>query len=141
MNKTESRKDEHVKITLEKDVAAEHNYWDDVQLKHNALPEINKSEVDLSTKLFGKKLILNPEAFQMMKKLLGKVNRKVSEVNKKQAVLPGGCTVIPNPAGTACGFLIKEGGKHFVFFPGVPGEVRAMSDSFTLPLRYMDRVV
>jgi len=56
MNKTESRKDEHVKISLEKDVAAEHNYWDDVKLKHNALPEINKNEIDLSTKLFGKKL-------------------------------------------------------------------------------------
>ena len=81
---------------------------------------------------FGKKLILNPEAFQMMEKLLGKANRKVSEVNKKQAVLPEGCTVIPNPAGTACGFLIKEGSKHFIFLPGVPAEVRAMSNSFLL---------
>jgi len=56
MNQTESRKDEHVRVSLEKDVVAEHNYWDDVKLKHNALPEINKNEVDLSTKLFGKKL-------------------------------------------------------------------------------------
>lgn len=56
MNKTESRKDEHVRISLEEDVAAEHNYWDDVRLIHNALPEINKNEIDLSTKLFQKKL-------------------------------------------------------------------------------------
>jgi len=56
MNQTESRKDEHVKISLQEDVAAEHNYWDDVKLTHNALPEINKNEIDLSTKLFGKKL-------------------------------------------------------------------------------------
>jgi isopentenyl-diphosphate delta-isomerase len=56
MNKTESRKDEHVRVSLEKDVAAEHNYWDDVKLIHNALPEINKNEIDFSTKLFGKKL-------------------------------------------------------------------------------------
>lgn len=56
MNKTESRKDEHVRVSLEKDVAAEHNYWDDVKLVHNALPEINKNEIDYSTKLFGKKL-------------------------------------------------------------------------------------
>jgi isopentenyl-diphosphate delta-isomerase len=54
MNKTESRKDEHVKISLEEDVAAHHNYWDDVKLIHNALPEINEEEVDLSTSLFGK---------------------------------------------------------------------------------------
>jgi len=56
MNKTESRKDEHVRVSLEKDVAAEHNYWDDVKLIHNALPEINKNEIDFSTKLFGRKL-------------------------------------------------------------------------------------
>ena len=56
MNRTESRKDEHVRISLDKNVLAEHNYWDDVELKHNALPEINKNKIDFSTKLFGKKL-------------------------------------------------------------------------------------
>jgi len=56
MSITESRKDEHVKISIEKNVAAHHNFWDDVKLTHNALPEINKNEVDHSTKLFGKKL-------------------------------------------------------------------------------------
>lgn len=56
MNQTENRKDEHVRISLEKDVAAHHNYWDDVKLIHNALPEINKDELDLSTSLFGKKM-------------------------------------------------------------------------------------
>lgn len=56
MNETESRKDEHVRVSLEKDVSAHHNYWDDVKLIHNALPEINKDEIDLSTRLFGKKL-------------------------------------------------------------------------------------
>jgi len=56
MNKTESRKDDHVRISLEKEVSAEHNYWDDVKLIHNALPEINKNDIDFSTTLFGKKL-------------------------------------------------------------------------------------
>jgi len=56
MNKTESRKDEHVKVSLEKKVNSEHNYWDDIKLIHNALPEINKNDIDLSTTLFNKKL-------------------------------------------------------------------------------------
>jgi isopentenyl-diphosphate delta-isomerase len=56
MIKTESRKEEHVKVSLEKDVSYHHNYWDDVKLIHNALPEINKNDIDFSTKLFGKKL-------------------------------------------------------------------------------------
>lgn len=56
MEKIENRKYEHVKIAIEKDVSAEHNYWDDIILIHDALPEINKDEIDLSTTLFGKKL-------------------------------------------------------------------------------------
>ncbi len=56
MNQTESRKDDHVRISIEKDVSSTYNYWDDIRLVHNALPEINKEEIDLSIELFGKKL-------------------------------------------------------------------------------------
>ncbi len=56
MNQTESRKDEHVRIAIEEDVSASHNFWDDVILTHNALPEINKDEIDLSIELFKNKL-------------------------------------------------------------------------------------
>ena len=56
MNEIENRKDEHVKISLEKNISAHHNYWDDLTLKHNALPELNKNDIDLKTKLFKKDL-------------------------------------------------------------------------------------
>ena len=56
MNKTQNRKDEHVKVSTEKKVSADYNYWDDIKLIHNALPELNKSDIDISTKLFKKKL-------------------------------------------------------------------------------------
>ena len=56
MNQTEERKREHVEISLNQKVSAHHNFWDDVRLIHNALPEINENEIDLSIELFGKKL-------------------------------------------------------------------------------------
>ena len=56
MKRTENRKDEHVRISLAEDVSAHHNYWEDVKLIHNALPEINKEAIDLTTILFDKKL-------------------------------------------------------------------------------------
>jgi isopentenyl-diphosphate delta-isomerase len=56
MSITESRKDEHVKISLEKEISASHNYWDDIKLIHNAIPEINKEDVDTNIKIFGKKI-------------------------------------------------------------------------------------
>lgn len=56
MNLTESRKYDHIRISLEENVNADHNYWDDIQLIHNALPELNKEDIDLSTNLFRKKI-------------------------------------------------------------------------------------
>jgi isopentenyl-diphosphate delta-isomerase len=56
MSQTEERKREHVQISLKENVSAHHNYWDDIKLTHNALPEINEDEIDISVRLFGKKL-------------------------------------------------------------------------------------
>jgi isopentenyl-diphosphate delta-isomerase len=56
MNQTEQRKRDHIRICSDENVSSHHNYWDDVTLIHNALPEINDNEIDLSTTLFGKKL-------------------------------------------------------------------------------------
>jgi len=55
-SKTEQRKAEHVNIILNEDVSAGYDYWGDVHLLHNALPEIDLDDVDLSVKLFGKRL-------------------------------------------------------------------------------------
>jgi isopentenyl-diphosphate delta-isomerase len=56
MNQTEERKREHVEIALKENTQAHYNFWDDVSLIHNALPEINEDDINLSTTLFGKKL-------------------------------------------------------------------------------------
>jgi isopentenyl diphosphate isomerase/L-lactate dehydrogenase-like FMN-dependent dehydrogenase len=42
MNQTEERKRQHIEISLEENISAHHNFWDDVTLVHNALPEINE---------------------------------------------------------------------------------------------------
>jgi hypothetical protein len=53
---TEQRKAEHVDIILKENVEAEHNFWNDVHLIHESLPEVDYEEIDVSTKLFGRKL-------------------------------------------------------------------------------------
>jgi isopentenyl-diphosphate delta-isomerase len=50
------RKSDHIDICLNKEVNANYNYWDDVHLIHNALPEVNLNDIDTSITLFGKKL-------------------------------------------------------------------------------------
>jgi isopentenyl-diphosphate delta-isomerase len=50
------RKPDHVEIYLKEKTSPSHNHWDDIFLIHHALPEINKDDIDLTTKLFGKTL-------------------------------------------------------------------------------------
>jgi len=53
---TEQRKADHVDIILKENVSAEYNFWNDVHLIHESLPEVNYDDIDISTKLFGQKL-------------------------------------------------------------------------------------
>jgi isopentenyl-diphosphate delta-isomerase len=53
---TERRKEEHLRIPLERDVQSIPNPWTPLRLRHNALPEIDRSEVDLRTTFLGRKL-------------------------------------------------------------------------------------
>lgn len=53
--------------------------------------------------------------------------RPMPEINRKQADLPAGCDVLPNPAGTAPGFAVRlPGGCYVACMPGVPREMRKM---------------
>lgn len=54
---TKSRKLEHIKVTLERDVEArESTLLEYVRIVHNPMPEVDLNEVDLSVVLFGKRL-------------------------------------------------------------------------------------
>lgn len=50
------RKMDHIDICLKESVKAHRNYWEDVHIVHNALPEIDMGDIDASITLFGKKL-------------------------------------------------------------------------------------
>lgn len=58
--------------------------------------------------------------------------RLMDDSNLKQALFPEGCTIIPNPTGTAAGFMVslKQPNTgincHVFAVPGVPSELEAM---------------
>jgi isopentenyl-diphosphate delta-isomerase len=56
MQMIQSRKADHVQICMTKDVKADYDYWDDIQLIHHALPEIGMEDIDTSVRLFGAEL-------------------------------------------------------------------------------------
>ena len=65
--------------------------------------------------------------WQEIKAKLGANGRPVAESNRRQACLPRGAEVLPNPVGSAPG-MIWQPRKDFTVltFPGVPSEMRAM---------------
>lgn len=52
----ESRKDDHIRIAASSNVEEGNTLFDEVQLIHNALPEIDFDDVDTSVSIFGKRL-------------------------------------------------------------------------------------
>ncbi len=53
---TERRKEEHLRIPLERDVQSIPNPWDAVRMRHEALPEIDKDSITLEATLLGRAL-------------------------------------------------------------------------------------
>lgn len=53
---TEKRKGEHVDIVVNEDVRARYDYWDDISLIHDSLPEIDFDSISLETRFMGKKV-------------------------------------------------------------------------------------
>ncbi len=54
---TERRKEEHLRIPLEKDVQSIPSPWDAIRLRHNPIPEMDKTDIDLRTTFLGRKLM------------------------------------------------------------------------------------
>jgi nicotinamide-nucleotide amidase len=80
----------------------------------------------------GKKLVMNQECMAHIKHYFS--GRSFGETQKKQALLPEGCTVFPNDCGTApgCGFR-TETGKLVVMLPGPPSEMLPMLKRYAVP--------
>jgi nicotinamide-nucleotide amidase len=57
----------------------------------------------------------------------------ITEINKLQAMLPKGGTVIPNKNGTAPGMWMKKENTIYISMPGVPYEMKGMMTATILP--------
>ena len=61
------------------------------------------------------------------------LGKKLTDNNFRQALLPEGCTVFHNTAGTAPGCAFKKDGKVVVMLPGPPKECRLMLEKSAIP--------
>ena len=83
--------------------------------------------------LLGRKLELNDDVLRHIQELFRRFGRVMPEINRRQAMVPEGATVIPNPRGSAPGLWIETSGHIMILLPGVPSELRAMFEQEVRP--------
>ncbi|NJN03006.1 MAG: competence/damage-inducible protein A [Leptolyngbyaceae cyanobacterium RM1_1_2] len=86
---------------------------------------------DLTTEtlagFFKAPLSQRPEILQDIRQKFSQRGRVMSDNNRKQALLPEGAAVLPNPVGSAPGMIWQPRAELLLMtFPGVPSEMKAM---------------
>jgi len=92
---------------------------------------------------FGAELEERPEIWAAIQARISARGRPVAPSNRRQALLPRGAAVLPNPTGTAPGIIWTpepaglpfpiQTGFTVLTFPGVPSEMRAMWEATADP--------
>jgi competence/damage-inducible protein CinA-like protein len=84
--------------------------------------------------LLGKPLALDAAVLRSLEERFRRLDRPMPAVNRTQAEVPAGATVLPNPRGTAPGLWVEDArGRVVVMLPGVPSEMRGLLAEEVLP--------
>ncbi len=84
--------------------------------------------------LFDKQLVLDDRLLVDLEARFKKLGRPMPALNRTQAEVPDGATVLPNPRGTAPGLWVEDArGRVVVLLPGVPREMRGLLVEEVLP--------
>ncbi len=78
------------------------------------------------SRVTGQPLVEHPAALEHLYRWCGRRTVALNDANRKQALLPAGCELIPNPVGSAVGFIVRHNDCDILCTPGVPSELRAM---------------
>lgn len=84
-------------------------------------------------KYFGTTLVRDEATYEFLERMIRERGMRFNELNRAQADVPAGCTVLPNRHGTAPGMWLERGGKVLVSMPGVPFEMKALVTDEVLP--------
>jgi len=82
---------------------------------------------------FDHPLVRRRQAVAHLETFFARRDRPMTPNNLKQADLPEGAALIPNPRGTAVGFHLDAGRCRLYSMPGVPREMEGMLEDTVLP--------
>ena len=89
---------------------------------------------DCLCEFFEDKLVNNEEVLKHIEFLFEKyIDTPISDLNRKQAMLPSKALALMNKFGTAPGMWFESEGKAYVSLPGVPFEMKALIEDEVIP--------
>jgi nicotinamide-nucleotide amidase len=98
---------------------------------------LGPTEDDITRKVFARvtnrQLKLDYEILEKLRQRMESRGFKMTPNNERQALVPRGATVLPNPNGTAPGLKMEEDGKLVIVLPGPPRENQPMFDDYVMP--------
>jgi nicotinamide-nucleotide amidase len=81
----------------------------------------------------GRLLFLHDDALATLKARFARFGVQMTENNVQQAYIPEGAILIPNPVGTAPGFIVETERCAIIALPGVPREMKHLMNETVLP--------
>ena len=78
-------------------------------------------------------LLFDENSWEDIKAKFSKKGINIADNNRVQAMIPKGASIINNGSGTAPGFCVAFKGKEILCLPGVPYEMKLMTEHWVLP--------
>ncbi len=81
----------------------------------------------------GKQLVLHESTLAKIQSKLQNLTSTIIKSNNRVALYPEGAEILDNPIGTAPGLIISENEKKIILLPGVPSELKAITEKSVIP--------
>lgn len=88
---------------------------------------------EVLSECMGEELVMDEESLEYIQNYFKEIGHKMSDNNKKQAMMPKNAVIMKNNNGTAPGAIIEKNGKTAIMLPGPPNELQPMFKESVLP--------
>ena len=104
---------------------------------------------DVVAETLGRPMRQDPEVVERLRSRFARRGLQMPDINLRQALVPDGAVIVPNPNGTAPGLWLEHDQRVVVLLPGPPRELKPMMESLARerltgragPSRVMTRVL
>lgn len=96
-------------------------------------PTVDDMTREAISRALGRPLVFHQHLLDQIEARFRSFKRTMSPSNRRQAYVPEGARIVENPRGTAPSFIVEDARGIVVSLPGVPSEMRYLTEHAVLP--------